>query len=357
MRDSSDAIYARTLDGTVTSWNPSAERLFGYRADEVVGKSLDLLVPPSHPNDQPMLHERIRQGEHILQYETRRQAKSGRVLDVQLSLSPIRDSSGVIVGASTIARDITERNLLMAERDRLFADLREELSRAAQVQASLLPRTVPQLPGFQFAATCLPAREVGGDFFDWVGTGNTVRLTLGDVSGKGMPAALLMATARAALRAALRLPVDIAVDAVNQALHADLEQSDAFVTMIHAELTQQGDITIVDAGHGLMLILRADGTMVTLPPGDIPLGIMPETTYSAHREHLGPGDTLILYSDGLPDARPDLRLEVPANVGAICTPTTEAVSTLNRLVDEVNIQRLLPDDMTMIVVHRQVQRA
>jgi PAS domain S-box-containing protein len=356
VKDSSDAIYGRDLDGIVTSWNPSAERLFGYRASEMMGKSLDVLVPPSYPNDQPMLRDRLRRGEHILQYETQRQTKSGRVLDVQLSLSPIRDSDGVIVGASTIARDITERNLLLAERDRLFAELQEEVARAAAVQASLLPRTVPQFSGYEFAATCLPAREVGGDFFDWVGTGDTVRLTLGDVSGKGMPAALLMATARSALRAALRLPVEMAVDAVNQALHPDLEQSDAFVTMVHAELDQDGGVTLIDAGHGMSLIVRADGTITTLSRGHIPLGILPEISYPTCHAQLDPGDTLIMYSDGLADARPDLRLEEPANLGALCEPASDAIQTLERLVSEANVHRLLPDDLTIILVHRQGPR-
>ena len=353
VNNSSDAIYGRDLEGCVTSWNPSAERLFGYTAEEMVGKSLDHLIPPGFPNDQAMLTERLRAGEHTQNYETRRQTKTGRVLDVALSLSPIRDASGVIVGGSTVARDVTAHNLLLAERNRLMAELQEEMSRAANVQTHLLPRTVPQLPGYEFAATCIPARDVGGDFFDWGGTADSVRITLGDVSGKGMPAALLMATARAALRAATQLSVGEAVNAVNQALLEDLEQFDAFVTMFHVELSANGDLTYVDAGHGLALIVRADGTISPLLSGQVPIGILPDITYVTHHDHLAPDDTLVMYSDGLVDARPGLLLENTANFCSLCQPGTNALDTLERIVEAVDVHRALPDDLSVVLVHRQ----
>jgi serine phosphatase RsbU (regulator of sigma subunit) len=209
------------------------------------------------------------------------------------------------------------------------------------------------MPGYEFAATCIPARDVGGDFFDWGGTADSVRITLGDVSGKGMPAALLMATARAALRAATRLPVGEAVNAVNQALLEDLEQFDAFVTMFHAELSANGALTYVDAGHGLALIIRADGTMTMPPTGQVPIGILPDVVFVPRHDHLAPGDTLVMYSDGLADARPDLVLENPANFTSLCHQGSNALQTLERTVDAVDVHRALPDDLTIVMVHRQ----
>ena len=109
-----DAIITKSLDATITSWNPGAERMYGYSREEVVGKSLSLLVPTGLENDIPVLLSRLRAGERINHYETRRQTKDGRVLDVSLSLSPLHDGSGALVGAATIARDVTQQKEMEA---------------------------------------------------------------------------------------------------------------------------------------------------------------------------------------------------------------------------------------------------
>jgi PAS domain S-box-containing protein len=103
-----DAIISKTLEGVVTSWNEAAEKLFGYTAAEIIGKQITLLIPPHHLDEEPQIIERIRRGERIKQYETKRLRKDGTLVDVALSVSPIRDSLGRIVGASKIARDISE---------------------------------------------------------------------------------------------------------------------------------------------------------------------------------------------------------------------------------------------------------
>ncbi|MBI5668135.1 MAG: PAS domain S-box protein [Chloroflexi bacterium] len=106
---SDDTIFSKTLDGIILSWNTGAERMYGYSAHEIVGRPVNTLVPPDYPDDVPMLMARIRRGERIDHYETRRCRKDGRVIDVSLSISPVRDHTGKIVAAATIARDITER--------------------------------------------------------------------------------------------------------------------------------------------------------------------------------------------------------------------------------------------------------
>ena len=110
-----DAIIAKTLDGVITSWNRGAEQLYGYTPDDVVGQPIDVLVPEDQPDEIPRILARLRRGERIKNYETRRVRKDGKVLDVSLTISPIRDTDGSIVGASTIARDITQRKRLEAE--------------------------------------------------------------------------------------------------------------------------------------------------------------------------------------------------------------------------------------------------
>lgn len=352
-----DAIYSKTLDDVVLSWNRSAERLYGYTAEEMIGQRLDILLPPDIADDLERIHERLERGERVTQHETRRCTKDGRTIDVSLTLSLIRDAEGKVAGVSTIARDITEHKRLVAERDRLYGELREEVARAADVQAHLLPTSVPRIPGFELAATCLPAREVGGDFFDWAETDDGVRLVLADVTGKGMAAALLMATTRAALRAAWHLPVDEAISTVNRTLMADLASSDAFVTMFHAEIRPDGRVTFTDAGHGLALVLRRDGSVESLQHRQVPIGILPDTRYTATTTRLDEGDTLIVYSDGLPDARPDLELEDPANVAALCERDVDASQLLASLEQVTEGHGARPDDLTLIAVRRQEHRA
>ncbi len=109
VESSEDAIISKDLSGTIMSWNQGAERLFGYRAEEAIGRPITLLIPSSRHDEEREILERIRQGQKVDHYETVRQCKNGSQIDVSLTISPLRDREGVIIGASKIARNITER--------------------------------------------------------------------------------------------------------------------------------------------------------------------------------------------------------------------------------------------------------
>ena len=109
VESSDDAILSKDLTGIIHSWNKGAERIYGYSAAEMIGRHVSSLRPRDYPDDTGEIMERLRRGERLEHYETVRQAKDGTVLNVSLTISPIRDESGTIIGASTIARDITER--------------------------------------------------------------------------------------------------------------------------------------------------------------------------------------------------------------------------------------------------------
>ena len=133
VRSSDDAIFGKTLDGTITSWNPGAEKIYGYPAEEAVGRHVSMLTPPERSDEISSILESVRRGEKIDHFETVRVAKDGRRLNISLSVSPIRNSAGDIVGAATIARDVTERKraeaaefeIREAERSRLARDLHD----------------------------------------------------------------------------------------------------------------------------------------------------------------------------------------------------------------------------------------
>jgi PAS domain S-box-containing protein len=116
-----DAIISKTMAGLITSWNRAAERLYGYPAAEMIGQPIAQLIPPDLADDFPMIMARLRRGERIEHYETQRLAKDGTRIDVSLTISPLRDSTGQIIGASKIARDITERRQAEAARAQLAA--------------------------------------------------------------------------------------------------------------------------------------------------------------------------------------------------------------------------------------------
>jgi len=104
-----DAIISKTLEGIITSWNKGAERIFGYTADEVIGKSVQILIPDDHPDEEPRILARLRAGKRIEHYETQRVRKDGSLVDISLTVSPIKNPDGKIIGASKIVHDITER--------------------------------------------------------------------------------------------------------------------------------------------------------------------------------------------------------------------------------------------------------
>jgi PAS domain S-box-containing protein len=122
---SDDVIISKTLDGIITSWNASAERLFGYTAEEAIGQSIMLLIPPDRRDEEVDIIDRLKRGERVEHFETVRQRKDGSLVDLSLTISPIKDSSGQVVGASKIARDITERKRLDEALRRANKDLEQ----------------------------------------------------------------------------------------------------------------------------------------------------------------------------------------------------------------------------------------
>ena len=125
-----DAIISKTLEGIITSWNAGAQRIFGYTAEEVIGKSITILIPKEHQDEEPAILARLRAGERIEHYETVRVRKDGRLIDISLTVSPIKGPHGQIIGASKIARDITEQRQARRELDEASERLKLALEAA-----------------------------------------------------------------------------------------------------------------------------------------------------------------------------------------------------------------------------------
>jgi serine phosphatase RsbU (regulator of sigma subunit) len=246
-----------------------------------------------------------------------------------------------------------QNEILRQRLDEQRRALEAELARAGEVQRALLPVESPPLAGYGLAGRCLPSRNVGGDFYDWQLTGHDLTVVLGDVMGKGMPAALVMATARAALRtvAASHEPGE-SIYLVDRALFDDLNRSDEFITLLlmHADL-QAHRIRFVDAGHGHAFVLRRAGGIELLEPRGVPLGVFADSAWSVGVIQLEPGDAIIAYSDGLIDSDPDNPLDPPRIAEFLEGARTaqDLIDRMTLLVPEIDA---LPDDLTLLALRR-----
>ena len=135
---SDDAIISINLHGIIQSWNAAAERIYGYTVREAIGKSVDMLIPPDRPNEEPEILNRIRRGQHIDHYETVRLRNDGTLIDISLTVSPIMDGDGRVIGASKIARDITERRKAQEQRDLLLREMNHRIRNLFTLARSLV---------------------------------------------------------------------------------------------------------------------------------------------------------------------------------------------------------------------------
>jgi len=351
-----DVIVVTDHDRLILHVNqPALREAFGYELDEVRGKSVRLLYADEEEyrlTGREIFDLRMPVKGKLLEISFRR--KSGDLFTGELYALKRLDSSGVPTGNIGIIRDISERKKAeeaLHESELRRYQLQLELVYAAEIQAKLLPRSYPHIAGFDVAAQCLPAKQVGGDFFDWQEVCPGVwSFTLGDVMGKGMAAAMLMATVRASLRSVAHNRAGEALRMAEQAILPDLENSESFVTLFHAQLHAEARrLTFVDCGHGYVFLRRGDGEVVMLSPRDLPLGAPGEKSFQEGAVVLAPGDILVLYSDGLIDARPELELDNRA-LAAQLEGAASAQEMVVRLIGLTEQQEPLPDDVTVLVV-------
>jgi len=135
---SDDAIISKDLNGIIRTWNPSATRLFGYGPEEVVGKPITIVIPEDRLNEEPAILAEIRRGNRVDHFETLRRRKDGSLIDLSLTISPIRNSKGAIVGASKIARDITERRLAQEKQRLLYGEMQHRVKNLFALTAGIV---------------------------------------------------------------------------------------------------------------------------------------------------------------------------------------------------------------------------
>jgi steroid delta-isomerase-like uncharacterized protein len=270
-----------------------------------------------------------------------------------------RDASPQIWDVLT--RNLTWRHRVaeVKERERIEQELRV----ARQIQRSLLPERTPELYGWQFATYYKPAREVGGDFYDFLELEDgRLGLVVGDATGKGTPAALVMATTRGMLRAVaqnLDSPGEV-LARVNDALYPDIP-SDMFVTCFYAILDPAaGRLRYANAGHDLPYVRHhREGTRELRARG-MPLGLMPEMSYEEKEAVLREGDSVLFYSDGLVEAHdPHYEMFGFPRLGALIAEHGKKRSLVDSLVEElysfVGEGWEQEDDITLLTLRRSAR--
>ena len=253
-------------------------------------------------------------------------------------------------------------NARLVEEERELLRMREQLRLAAELQARLLPAKAPDVPGYEVAGWSLSSEAVGGDFFDFIPLGGgRLGLAVGDVVGKGLPAALLMANVQATLRgqAPGAASVVACLERANGLLHASTSPRE-FVTLFYGVLDpDRHRFRYANAGHNRPLLVPAGMAPVRLETGGLALGLAPTTSYGEAEVELGPGDLLVVFSDGVTEAMdPDRDLFGEGRLGAVLEACRDspAGSVIEGVADAVRRHAggaPQSDDVTLLVVRRQ----
>ncbi|MEI6839776.1 MAG: SpoIIE family protein phosphatase [Methanomicrobiales archaeon] len=269
---------------------------------------------------------------------------------------------------TTIIHNLLDERKTRREKDKLeheMARKNAELEIAADIQRSFLPETIPQLKGYDIAATSLPAKEVGGDFFDVVPleviplSESRMGILVADVSGKGVPAALFMALSRVIVRVSstwFKIPSEIIAHA-NVIISAD-SKTGMFVTLFYGVIDEkERKLTYVNAGHNPPIIFRGgSGKTEELESTGIAIGIMDDAEYSQAEVGLAPGDIILLYTDGVTEAinEKEEMFEVERLMdtikGASLGPASEIMENIIRAVFAFSGKMPQYDDITLMVV-------
>ncbi|UCF63840.1 MAG: SpoIIE family protein phosphatase [bacterium] len=240
--------------------------------------------------------------------------------------------------------------------------LQEEMRLATDIQVNLLPNYMPQIPGYDISGKSIPAKEVGGDYFDFIHlASNTIAFCLGDVSGKGMPAALLMANLQATLRGQSGIDVSCkqCVERSNNLIFQSTD-SKKFATLFYGVLDSQlHQITYCNAGHDNPYIILRDKQFIRLNTGGVVLGFVPEFAFEEDKITLEPGSIMAIYSDGITEAMNTREVEFGEERLA------EVITKYMHESSEMIIQRILEavhehiadmpqmDDMTLLIIKRE----
>ncbi|WP_442497376.1 PAS domain S-box protein [Methylobacter sp. sgz302048] len=313
IESSINAIVIMDDKGLITDWNHRAEKMFGWLHDEAVGQQLkDLIIPPRFRNaHQKGLEHFLQTGVGPLlnrQFEHVALRRDGSEFPVELSISPLKLGNTYIF--SGFIHDITDRKAAeqqIRQTQVKLAIAQSEIKIARQIQASLLPTSSIKSEHFEVTGFCLPANQVGGDYFDYfIRNEDRLDMIIADVSGHSIGPALFMVEARSAIRtraAGLETPAET-LRLLNKFLYEDLDNSDYFITLFYLQYDiRSHQLRFANAGHPPPLLFNpSESECRQLDADGLILGIREQVDFEEKTTMLAQGDLILLYTDGITEA-------------------------------------------------------
>ena len=355
-----EAIILHDHNDIILNVNEEFTRMFGYSREEAIGKPInDLVASEEYKNHAAENSRRVISGLKT-DNDSKRKRKNGTLFDAWIIGAPIIHNNKQM-GVYAIYRDITERK--KDEEARIRSQ--EEARTARNIQINLLPNSNPQIDGYDIAGKSIPASDVGGDYYDFIHLDDhRLAIALGDVSGKGLPAALVMSNLQATIRSLASMNVSTS-DCLERANKLLFHSTDAktFVSLFYAILDiRDNTLCYANAGQNLPLIFSPGLHPISLQNHGLVLGTQEDVSYEAAEIIINPGDRILIYSDGIPEAMNEQREEFGDErlMKLVQQNSHDSTSTLiDKINDTLNLHfgnEPQNDDLTMILLQRDKEK-
>jgi PAS domain S-box-containing protein len=352
-----EAIVLHDDNDIVVNINDEFTRMFGYSREEAIGKPINDLVASEEFKEHAAENSRMVINGQRTDNDSTRKRKDGSLFDVWIIGAPIIHNDKQM-GVYAIYRDITERKKDEEARIRSL----EEARMARNIQINLLPKSNPQIDGYDIAGKSIPALNVGGDYYDFIRLNDhRLAIALGDVSGKGLAAALVMSNLQATIRslASINVTANECLERANKLLFRSTDAK-TFVSLFYGILdTQKNTICYANAGQNLPLIFSPKNKPVPLNNHGLVLGTKEDVSYRAEEILINPGDRLFIYSDGIPEAMNEQREEF-GDENLLEIVQQHRSHSADALIEKINTalnshfgSMSQNDDMTMMLLSRK----
>jgi len=342
--------------GRFVEVNDAYCNIYGYTRKELLGSPFTIVVQDKERESAMQLHDRFMDGEPEIPVEWVVRRKDGEPISIVVTAALMIDEDGSRYKITTVT-DITHQKRTQEK----LEWMEQELKAAAVIQNQLMPLSPPGLSGYSISGLSMPSAAVGGDYFDFISVDeHRLIFSLGDVAGKGMPAALLMSNLHAIVKGQALSECDpaLCLELTNRLIFPSIPK-DRFISLFFGILdTRTAGVVSANAGHLPPLLLRRNGDAHRFPKGNLALGLRKHAEYRDTETRLESGDLLVIYSDGVIEAMSPRGQEFGEKrlIGSVEArrekPSDEICAGILEDVNSHSSGQTLSDDLTLIVIKK-----